>query len=193
MEIIFKPETHEYFVNGVKFPSVTQIITKLGLSGNTEWFTEEGRTRGRHVHLACHYLDENDLDMDSFSKDYWGYLDAYKLFLDEVKPLWHFIERFVACPDYKYAGTFDRMGSMLSTSCVVDIKTGQPHPSIGLQLAAYKSAWERQAKQKRYGLFLSKDGMYKIVAYDDNNDIKIFRAAVALWYWKNNNKLISEA
>ena len=58
--IQFDEAAHVYTVAGVERPSVTQILKDAGLI-DTTWYTDEARQRGRAVHLAAQFLDEDDL------------------------------------------------------------------------------------------------------------------------------------
>ena len=77
--IVFDEGAHVYKVNDRVVPSVTQIIYAAGLVDDT-WFTDEARNRGRIVHTASHYLDENDLVLDSLDEKYRPYLSAWERF-----------------------------------------------------------------------------------------------------------------
>ena len=48
--LTFDAEKHEYRLDGVRLPSVTQIIADAGLYGNTSYFTDYSRDRGSFVH-----------------------------------------------------------------------------------------------------------------------------------------------
>ena len=49
MTLLFDPEKHEYRVNSVLYPSVTEILSEMGFIDRT-WFTEDGRLRGKLTH-----------------------------------------------------------------------------------------------------------------------------------------------
>ena len=72
-------ERHEYAIDGVLRPSVTQTLKDAGLTYD-QWYTEEARLRGKAVHAACQLLDEDDLDWDSVLPEYRGYVTAWERF-----------------------------------------------------------------------------------------------------------------
>ncbi len=186
MKIEFKEDTHQYFIEGVEYPSVTTIIKDLNLI-DTTWFKSEHATRGNHIHTICEFIDDGDLDYESVDDSYLGHIDAYKKFLVECNPTIESTEEIVCNTSYKYAGKLDRRGQLFNKDAIWDIKSGASHPTHGMQIAAYADTFGKRFK--RYGLYLSKDGDYKLKEYSDRNDIKMFKGACALWWWKKNANL----
>lgn len=190
MPDIILNDNHEYFVSGNRVLGVTEILEKAGLIDDT-WFTESTRARGEAVHLACHYLDDDDLDWDTVEGEYKPYVEAYKKFLTECKPKWTQIEYKIHNKLYNYCGTFDRFGHLFENYSVLDIKTGLIQPWAALQLAAYAEIMDLKVRTglvTRYGLNLKKNGTYKLVEYNDRQDIEVFRAALTLVKWKERNE-----
>ncbi len=73
---------HVYNVGGVIRPSVTQVLKDAGLI-DTHWYTEEARLRGKAVHAACQFFDEDDLDWESVLPPYQGYIQGWARFKQE--------------------------------------------------------------------------------------------------------------
>ena len=66
-ELIFEPEKHEYFHNGILIPGCTEVIKESGLMGH---FSDQYyMDRGNAVHRATHYLDEDDLDWSTLAPE----------------------------------------------------------------------------------------------------------------------------
>jgi hypothetical protein len=86
--IHFEPLTHTYTLDGVRLPSVTQVLQRAGLidfSRIPAPILLSARDRGAAVHRALHYYNEGDLDA-AFQyefPEYWPYLEAWIKFLDE--------------------------------------------------------------------------------------------------------------
>src|SRR5690606_18835965 len=99
---------------------------------------------GQHVHAACHYDDEGDLDEATVHPDVRPYLEGWRLFRREMGFVPLLLETRVYHPIYRYAGTLDRFGLLEHQSGVyvlVDIKTGDPEAAAAaLQTAAYVEA-----------------------------------------------------
>ena len=85
----FRPEKHEYFINGACVPSVTQVLP-YNFYGNE---SESKRLIGQYVHRMIELHDCNNLDEDTLHPVLRGYLKSYKLLTD-------FKEENVIC-DYK--------------------------------------------------------------------------------------------
>jgi len=88
-EYLYKPETHEYFINGARVPSVTQVLP-YNFYGNE---SENKRLIGQYVHRMIELHDCNNLDEDTLHPVLRGCLKSYKLLTD-------FKEENVIC-DYK--------------------------------------------------------------------------------------------
>lgn len=185
MNLAFDPKEHRYTSGTRVVPSVTQIMTNSKMIDDA-WFTEESRNRGTYVHMATQFLDEDDLDESSVDATYKPYLDAYRKFLDEVQPKWSAIEQWVFDEILWYAGTVDRVGVIFDKKVVLDIKTGVKMPWHECQIFAYKHALQIPGL-KCYGLYLKKDKTYKLIEYTDKSALNIFKAALVIAHWKDQN------
>jgi hypothetical protein len=87
--IAFEPIRHVYTLDGDPLPSVTQVLQSAGIidfSGIPAPILLAARDRGAAVHKACHYYNDDDLDVDLFAAeypDYWPYLSAWIAFRRE--------------------------------------------------------------------------------------------------------------
>lgn len=185
MDLIFKPDTHQYFKDGVELPGVTTILSDLGFI-EKDFFTEYGRTRGKFVHLACELDDRNELDEDACDSALLPYLKAWRSFKRDTGIKIESIEKPVASSIYNFAGTLDRLVTLNGSCCILDIKSGAVSPWTGLQLAAYEIAENKRLK--RFAVQLMETEKYKLHPYTDPQDRQIFLAAVACWHWINNHK-----
>lgn len=48
---------HTYHLDGIRLRSVSQIIRAGGADTKTEWYTDDGRVRGKAVHAVCVAVD----------------------------------------------------------------------------------------------------------------------------------------
>lgn len=182
--LIFNPEKHQYFLNGVALPSVTGILSDMGFIDKS-FFTDYGRTRGQFVHLACELDDRNELEEETLDSVLVPYLKAWRSFKKDSKIIIEAIEKPVASCVYSFAGMLDRLGIMNNQPCVLDIKSGAVAPWTALQLAAYEIAENR--KLNRFAVQLMDTGKYKLYPYTDRQDRQIFLSAVSCWQWQKNN------
>jgi hypothetical protein len=193
----FNEERHEYTVDGVLRPSVTQALKDAGLI-HTEWYTEEARLRGKAVHAACQFLDEDDLDWNSVLPEYRGYLAAWERFMHdscyqisrdpEGRPL---IEYRLYHPRFGYCGTLDRQASIGSGDYLLDIKTGGPEEWHGYQLAGYSQCLSNPLARKRLTVHLQANGRYTTREYPLERfayDWQVFAASVVIWQANNKKR-----
>lgn len=188
MTLTFNAENHEYRLDGVKIPSVTQIIDDAGLYGDTSYFTEYSRERGSFVHKAIQFHLSGELDEDTLDPVIVPYLEAWKKFEVEAGYVSDECEAMFADTVYRYAGTVDHIGHLDGHFGIIDVKTGAPTPATGIQLAGYEKLI-KVGGAKRFALHLKDDGDYKLIEYKDRNDRNVFLAALALYYWKQNNNV----
>lgn len=189
-ELTFNSELHEYRIDGQVVPSVTQILGEAGLIDD-RWYTKESQLRGRTVHIVTALDDRGELDEAEVTGEYQGYLNAWRLFRADVPWTIIDVEQAVCHPDWRYAGRSDRRMCIHRDgpyAMLVDIKTGQPEPWHQLQTAAYERASlaVRPPVVKRYAVYLSDDGTYKLREHGKAVDWDVFLAALALANWKRN-------
>lgn len=185
--LAFDAATHTYALNGQRVLSVTQILEAVGLVDD-DYFTEDSRTRGRYVHRMVLYSEREGLDENTVDERLRGYLEAYRRFVQEVAvgPC-TLLERPLCDPILRFAGTPDQLRPMQGRETLIDLKSGQPHPTHGLQLAAYEHLIWRQlrcGRLDRAAVYLKPNGSYRLRMYEDRNDWKIFDCARVLAQWK---------
>lgn len=190
-DLVFIEESHEYFLDGKRLPSVTEVIGMLSdFSFVPADIMERASAFGSAVHKAVELYELDDLDESALSTGLVPYLNGYKRFKDETGFEAHFTEERVYSFAYGYAGTLDLAGYMNDLFCIIDIKTVTVlHSVIGLQTAAYLHAFNEMNRYNygyRYALQLKKNA-YKLQDYSDQNDFTYFTAALNLNNWRVNN------
>ena len=178
----FDPELHRYTVEGVVLPSVTTILKLVyPIRG-----AMQAAARGTEVHrlTECYDLGQTS----ETTPELVPYVYAYVKFRRDYgfEPL--LIEQRVYHPVQLYAGTLDRIGEINGHMAVLDLKTSQAlRPMTGLQLAAYKEAWNHHQPDirvsHRYALRLTADGDYELKEYADRRDYERFQACQLLTEW----------
>lgn len=180
----FDAEAHTYHLGDRRLLGVTEILQRTGLI-DTEFYTEEGRTRGTYVAMATQYLDEGTLDWNTLHEDLMPYIAAWQRFLKDSKAQVKTIEEQVYSEVYGYAGTIDRTVSMQGKLWVIDIKLGQAQPWHALQLAAY--AKTKPVGYRRANVYLRPDETYRLVERKEQHDERVFLSAAAVAAWKVTN------
>lgn len=191
-KVTFNPANHEYLLDGVKIPSVTQILSNLKISDysgiNADTLARAG-VRGTFVHEIIQYYEMGILDVNSIDENLQGYFDAYLKYKKDckIKKSPDFMEKLVYHPTLKYAGTLDQY--FINDKWINDIKTGEEQYYNGLQLSAYWFAMFNDISikpNKLTCLYLKGNGNYKLVKY--NYEPFIWMNCVTLEKWINKNK-----
>lgn len=177
--LMFDEEPHEYWLNGFRVPSVTQVLAARKLYKGDEWWKEEHRVRGIAVHVATQLEDEDDLDETTLAPELAGYLDAWRKFKAERRYAIELIEERLASVSLGYAGTIDRWGRLDGKTALVDIKTGGWQAAYALQIAAYRAMLAEHGVMSEIAVCvtLQADGSYHLRHL---NTIDLYRAE-ALW------------
>lgn len=185
MSFTFDEAKHEYRLNGVVIPSVTQVLQLLhSFAGVPLDVLKAAQERGTAVHLICQYWDEGDLDEDTIDPKLRGYFDAWLKFLDDKRPRWTLIEHKGHHP-LGFAGTCDRFGLIDEQDWTIDIKTSlQSHPVWGIQTAAYNHIYGKP-NARRGTVRLRPDGTYKFDTWTDPMDWPTFVSLITLINWRN--------
>ena len=183
----FNSETHTYKLDGIKLPSVTQIIGGAGLSDFSKVnqdILKRSQSFGSAAHLACQLFDDNRLDMKSLDLELFPYLDAWKKFKRDFGiTKFTEIEKQVYSLKYQYAGCLDRLWE----DTLIEIKTSTSIPATtGLQLAGYQNAYEEmyKVKIKRRICVQLLDGTYKMEEYKEKSDRTVFLSCLNLHNWR---------
>lgn len=196
MNIEFNAERHEYRVNGLIVPSVTQVLSSVGLpdlSGIPAELLEWKAGLGSAVHKATELDDLGDLDEESLDLAIKPYLEAYRKFKIESGFVPLGMEEAVYSKKYGFAGRLDRVGffghkSILS---LIDYKTGLVDvKTVGPQTSGYQTGWNEANETKdhikaRYALKLNKDATYRLIRLDNKMDFQIFLNALNIYKWRN--------
>jgi hypothetical protein len=183
--LTFDAERHEYAFEGRPVPSPTRILREVGIIQGNRSAAEAAMERGKDVHRLCEHADRGTLDWDLVEPDHGPYLKAWIKATVDLGVTWEAIEQPVYQATYGYAGTPDRVGVTHLGRAVYDIKTGVPQRWHALQLAAYQLALPfADGPYRRFGVYLSADGKYRIKEYADRSDDAVFLAALSLYHWK---------
>jgi hypothetical protein len=182
-------------------PSVTTIMKDVGYypwSFNSKKdaeiivFPEEGKmtpaVRGTRIHNITEEIDKG-IDVDPVDPELLPYIEAYRKFKSENIVTITEIEEIVFNEEYFFAGALDRVMRINGVPTIVDIKTGAKMKTTGVQLAAYRYAWEKMGGQKdmaRFALHLTDSGKYKLVPYRSAEDLPDFFAAIRVYNFKRN-------
>jgi hypothetical protein len=169
---------------------VTDVLRPLYTGPADPWLLE----RGTAVHLACEYLDTVGLDWSTLDPQIEGYVRAWERCKAETGAQIAAVEQKIGGAHVGYVGTLDRIVMLGGAPELWDLKTGGPHASHGLQLAAYLHGIEPKVKSdnvRRRTVHLKDDGTYALVEHSGKGDLKVFLAMLTAAYWRLENGIDS--
>lgn len=143
----FDAEKHEYRVDGVIYPSVTQILSGLGMLPDYSKLDPFYRERGTAVHACIKmHLQGDEIDWDfEMSEEVKPRFERF-LWLEEEYGLFPaMIEVPMYSSTFGYAGTPDlySWSTKLNRSLIVDYKGDAREPGHDLQIEGYSQLlWE---------------------------------------------------
>jgi len=194
-ELTFNEKYHSYFLGNLFIPGVSSILKSAALvdfSGIPQDIMERAAAFGKAVHKACELDDTGSLDFSSVDEAVIPCLEAWRKFKVDNKVDVEEIEMPVYSEKWIYAGTLDRVIEMNGKRFLLDIKTSKTvYPSMKVQLAGYKLAFEELHKVKINGRMivrLLRDGTYDVVVCDDPLDEQVFLACLQVYKFKKREK-----
>lgn len=200
----FDEASHTYTLDGVRLPSVTQLLApiKPDFSMVPPDVLEAKRALGVAVHTACEIDDQGELDDEGTDPVVMRYVAAWRLFRTQTAATILANERRLYHPTLRFAGTVDRAAD-ISTGrgsardlWILDLKTGdEPHASYGVQLAGYEALLRANDERispdlrlRRGTVHLRDDGTYRLHEFKNPNDSAAFMACLSLHAWKEANQ-----
>lgn len=186
MNLEFNKDKHEYSIDGKIIPSVTQILSAVGLSDFScvsPDILQVACERGTIVHQYVEWHNLGVLDEESVDPELRGYFDAY-LSAGIPKPVSS--EKIVYSKTFNYAGTLDQL---VTPRWINEIKTtAQQSPVHGLQLTAYWLAEHdiNDKPDKLTALYLKPDGTSGLVEYQYEPLVWLSILSICNWKRKNN-------
>lgn len=143
MQIDFDAPTHTYAIDGVRVPSVTQVLEPQNDWSMVEaWQLEAARALGGDVHDAVNLLAREVLDWHSLDVALAPYVRGARMFLEEFGGVVMASEQVVGSKLLGVAGTLDVLIAKKSWLYFVDWKVSAAVPStVGAQLAAYMALY----------------------------------------------------
>jgi len=182
---IFQEEGHQYLIDGVYVPSVTQVVEQLhNFTGPPATAAME---RGTLIHKACELLILGVLDWTTVDNSIRPEVTTFAAWWGSAnfKPL--IVEGVVGSKQYQFAGRLDLFGVWKTGLALIDFKTGNEYPAYRFQTAGLEIALKEMidgpfpdyAKPpiQRYCLYLKGDKA-RPVRHEDPRDRSRFLAAL---------------
>ena len=187
MNLTYNDSNHEYKLDGMIIPSVTQVLKGAGLVSLdfvNEQLLEEKADLGKKVHLTTELYDNGTLDLDELHPTLKAYLDSWIKFKEDFHFISTAIELQLFHKLYRYAGRIDRVGLANGVLTLIDIKSGIHTKTHAIQTAAYTLLYNQDKKKgeqikKRFTVYVKPEG-YKVEGNKGANDQNIFLSALTI-------------
>lgn len=164
MEIEFIEETHQYLIDGVLAPSVSELlhfINPTKYKGIPSCVLEQKAQWGTNIHQAIENFENGletsltDLEAVTFEQ-YLKLKGKHQIAPVEMEQIVHYED--------KYAGRLDMVADINWYRCLVDIKTTAKldEEALAWQLGMYKLAYNKPI-HKCYCLWLPKNNIGRLV------------------------------
>jgi hypothetical protein len=193
--LVYRDLDHSYWVDGVRIIGVNEALNEAGLkdfSGIPPDVLENARQRGIAVHSACHFHDEDDLDLESLSPEIVPYVNAWARFKMEAGVEIVECETAHFHPGFGFAGRLDRVVIIGHKRGILDLKTYRPDSMTGVQLSAYSmlvnDTENSTLPMYRWGLWLKNTGKYSLHEFTDTGDQQIFLSCLNIAKFKKRGK-----
>jgi len=165
---------HAYYLDEVRVPSITQMLTADG-EINATWFTEESRVRGTAVHDLAARFALGALERDEYEGAYRGYFLAHVEAMKLLRPEVLHVEIPWCHRRYRFGGRLDLVVRLYGALSVVELKSGDRLPWHGVQTALQAMLVEQETgvpatSVRRYGLHLKADGRFKLDPHEQIGD-----------------------
>lgn len=175
---------------------VTAILNACGLRQWPACVSQADRdfylNRGTQIHRVTEMYDAGTLDESSVDPRIQGFLDAWKLFRQQVGGKILAQEREVKNLKLGYQGRLDLVlgpCGVCGDITVVDKKTNQADDFTRLQLCGYRACLKYK-RMRRMAVSLFETGRYKCEVYDnDEMDVKTWLACCQLATWMERNNI----
>lgn len=186
----FDEATHTYRVAGRVVPNVTQVIEGVfrfysGIPGDV---LAAAAHRGVAVHHHTVAWDAGQLDIDTIPPEHVDYVLAWARWRADTGAEILESERRGFHPQYRYAGTLDRIVRIKKRRVLLDIKTTwKMLPGTAIQTAAYERLPGNGKIDARLTVRLDRSGDYEVKTWVDPNDFAVFLGALTCFNWRKNN------
>lgn len=180
-EIRFEEKDHKYFLGDRELPSITKILSKLGLTKSYEGVSPYYAERGVAVHAAIALDLENNLDEDSLDPQIRPFLEAFRAFRGETGFKVEACEKIVYSENLGYAGRIDWLGTIGDKTWLIDGKCTKKHdPAADYQLCG--QAFALEPLPDRMGILeLHEDETFDLIEYPVENAMGVWLAVMGLW------------
>lgn len=174
---------HVYRYRGEIVPGNTEVLRAFGLI--PEQASQVYLGRGTAAHRATQLADERDLNWARLDPGLIGYVEGWlKLKSHGFEPT--LIEVPLFNKTWRFATTLDRAGYWRGDPAIMEIKTGEIEPYVGLQTAAQALCLDIEVR--RFAVHLPGDGTFDLIECKDKLDRGAFLGLLAAYNWRRRHR-----
>lgn len=193
-DLRFIENPHSYVHDGKPISGLTSILQAEGYIKNG-FYTDEGRERGRAVHLGCEDYDRGGSDWLRLPADQIPYVEAWVKYCEDLrfKPI--HIEEPMHSHIHQFATTPDVVGhDKDSEHMIVDRKSGVSEPWHPIQTAGQSLAYGEShgiaiLYHRRRSVILKPNGTYKLIDHKNRQEYDVVKAIMLIHHDKTNRRI----
>lgn len=165
---------HAYYYDGVRVPSITQMLLTTGWVDDT-YYTEASRIRGTAVHDLATAYDLGALDPKDCESRYKGWFLGYVAAMKPLQPAWEDIELPSVHPLHKFGGRPDRRGRVFRVQTILEIKSGAKEKAHKIQTALQAILVNAEhplppEHYQRLACYVKRTGKFSVEQHDQRAD-----------------------
>lgn len=156
----FDPIPHVYTMDGVRVPSVTQIVNHFCPPFQADQFYLD---KGSAVHAALAMIALG-IEFDPVDERIAGKVEAGRRFFRDCKPTVGHVEKHLFSAHFRFAGTLDLSARIDGHIVIIDWKS-RLTKSVQWQLGGYAALLKEETgldAKRGYGVQLNDDGRYQV-------------------------------
>ena len=190
MSITFSPENHEYLIDGVRVPCVSDILKAEHIIEDKFFKDDYGANKGRMIHdaIRMHLQGTMETPPQGIVGEYFeGFLKfATDFKINEIV----YLETPLFSKRWNFCGTPDLFALIGKSLILSDWKSGASlHPATALQLAMYKILVEENQTRKVKEMMSVKlsPGKYSLgdpKIYNNPHSVNVAYGVINEYYWK---------
>jgi len=184
-QVRFDSDLHAYWIDGVKVPGTSEVLGAAGILDRSamDQIPEKYRIRGLAVHEWTEAIDLGQVPAGTAIPVVVApYVEAWAKFRRESGVKLLAVEELVCDRLRRFATRVDRRVVLNGSEGTINLKSGGRYPHYPIQCAMESMCY--RVGMRRWCVYLSKEGAYKLEEHTDPRDFRVAEAAIRTYYQK---------